>query len=158
VRHAQEVKLHFKSSSALWGVIFSLSKVLCYKPALWNQALQEVPCRRLTGVKPKLAAFAGFGLRPFVTWHQNGPRLQLDEINIASAAGDRCSPNICCLWTFSPFDNFEFDVIPLLKSAITIPDDRGIVNKDVRTIIAPYEAIALGVVEPLYDSAHSRSF
>jgi len=36
------------------------------------------------------------------------------EINIASAAGDRCSPNICCLWTFSPFDNFEFDTIPLL--------------------------------------------
>jgi uncharacterized membrane protein YphA (DoxX/SURF4 family) len=30
----------------LWGVFFSLtgfSKVLCYKPALWNQALQEVP-------------------------------------------------------------------------------------------------------------------
>ncbi len=30
----------------LWGVFFSLTgfgKVLCYKPALWNQALQEVP-------------------------------------------------------------------------------------------------------------------
>ena len=30
----------------LWGVFFSLTgfgKVLCYKPALWNQALQDVP-------------------------------------------------------------------------------------------------------------------
>ena len=30
----------------LWGVFFSVTgfgKVLCYKPALWNQALHEVP-------------------------------------------------------------------------------------------------------------------
>ena len=30
----------------LWGVFFSLTglaKSLCYKPALWNQALHEVP-------------------------------------------------------------------------------------------------------------------
>jgi uncharacterized membrane protein YphA (DoxX/SURF4 family) len=30
----------------LWGVFFSLTgfgKVLCYKPALWNQPLQDVP-------------------------------------------------------------------------------------------------------------------
>ncbi len=30
----------------LWGVFFSVTdfgKVLCYNPALWNQALQEVP-------------------------------------------------------------------------------------------------------------------
>lgn len=74
----------------LWSIFFSLNgfgKVLCYKPALWNQALQEVPwfsavpqdlfifigvCEFLggvglilpamTGVKPKLAPFAAFGL------------------------------------------------------------------------------------------------
>jgi hypothetical protein len=30
----------------LWGVFFSVTgfgKILCYKPALWNQALHEVP-------------------------------------------------------------------------------------------------------------------
>jgi len=30
----------------LWGVFFSVTgfgKVLCYNPALWNQALHEVP-------------------------------------------------------------------------------------------------------------------
>ena len=74
----------------LWGVFFSVTgfgKVLCYNPALWNQALQEVPwlsavpqdlfifigvCEFLggvglllpamTGVKPKLTPFGAFGL------------------------------------------------------------------------------------------------
>jgi len=74
----------------LWGVFFSVTgfgKVLCYNPALWNQALHEVPwfsavqqdlfifigvCEFLggvglilpamTGVKPKLTPFAAFGL------------------------------------------------------------------------------------------------
>jgi uncharacterized membrane protein YphA (DoxX/SURF4 family) len=74
----------------LWGVFFSLNglgKVFCYKPALWNQTLHEVPwlsavpqdlfifigvCEFLggvglilpamTGVKPKLTPFAAFGL------------------------------------------------------------------------------------------------
>jgi uncharacterized membrane protein YphA (DoxX/SURF4 family) len=74
----------------LWGVFFSLTgfgKIMWYKPALWNQALQEVPwlsavpqdliifigvCEFLggiglilpamTGVKPKLTPIAAFGL------------------------------------------------------------------------------------------------
>src|SRR5271170_982546 len=74
----------------LWGVFFSLNgfgKIMWYKPALWNQALQEVPwlsavphdliifigvCEFLggiglilpamTGVKPKLTPIAAFGL------------------------------------------------------------------------------------------------
>jgi uncharacterized membrane protein YphA (DoxX/SURF4 family) len=74
----------------LWGVFFSLNgfgKVLCYNPALWNQALQEVPwlsavpqglfifigiCEffggvglilpAMTGVKAKLTPFAAVGL------------------------------------------------------------------------------------------------
>ena len=78
------------TAQVLWGVFFSLNgfgKVLCYKPALWNQALQEVPwfsavpqdlfifigvCEFLggiglilpamTGVKPRLTPFAAFGL------------------------------------------------------------------------------------------------
>jgi hypothetical protein len=77
------------SCKCLWGVFFSVTgfgKVLCYNPALWNQALQEVPwlsavpqdlfifigvCEFLggvglllpamTGVKPKLTPFGAFG-------------------------------------------------------------------------------------------------
>ena len=76
----------------LWGVFFSLTgfgKILWYKPALWNQALQEVPwlsampqdlaifigvseflggvgliLPAMTGVKPKLTLFAAIGRMP----------------------------------------------------------------------------------------------
>jgi hypothetical protein len=75
---------------ALWGVFFSITgfgKILWYKPALWNQALHEVPwlsavpqdlsifigvseflggvgliLPAMTGVKPKLTPFAAIGL------------------------------------------------------------------------------------------------
>ena len=74
----------------LWGVFFSITgfgKILWYKPALWNQTLQEVPwlfavpqdlsifigiseflggvgliLPAMTGVKPKLTPFAAIGL------------------------------------------------------------------------------------------------
>jgi|HubBroStandDraft_1064217.scaffolds.fasta_scaffold576379_2 uncharacterized membrane protein YphA (DoxX/SURF4 family) len=44
----------------LWGVFFSITgfgKILWYKPALWNQALHEVPW--LSGVPQELAIFIG---------------------------------------------------------------------------------------------------
>ena len=78
------------TAQILWGVFFSITgfgKILWYKPALWNQALHEVPwlsavprdlivfigvCEFLggvglilpaiTGVKPKLTPFAAIGL------------------------------------------------------------------------------------------------
>src|SRR5580692_1574440 len=74
----------------LWGVLFSITgfgKILWYKPALWNQALQQVPwlsavpqdlavfigiaeflggvgliLPAITGVKPKLTPWAAIGL------------------------------------------------------------------------------------------------
>ena len=74
----------------LWGVFFSLTgfgKIMCYNPALWNQALHDVawftavPLRlfifigfceflggiglilpAMTGIKPKLTPFAAVGL------------------------------------------------------------------------------------------------
>jgi uncharacterized membrane protein YphA (DoxX/SURF4 family) len=73
----------------LWGVFFSITgfgKILWYKPALWNQALQEGPwlsavpqdlpifigvseflggvgliLQAMTGVKPKLSPFGWLG-------------------------------------------------------------------------------------------------
>jgi uncharacterized membrane protein YphA (DoxX/SURF4 family) len=78
------------TTQVLWGIFFSVTgfgKALCYKPALWNQALQDVPwfsavpqglmifigvCEFLGGVglilpaitrvKPKLTPIAAIGL------------------------------------------------------------------------------------------------
>lgn len=47
-------------AQVLWGVFFSITgfgKILWYKPALWNQALREVPW--LSGVPQDLAIFIG---------------------------------------------------------------------------------------------------
>ena len=75
----------------LWDVFFSLTgfgKVLCYKPALWNQALQEVPwfsavpqdlfifvevCEFLGGVGLILPAMTG--VKPKLTPLAASPRL-----------------------------------------------------------------------------------
>jgi DoxX-like family len=48
------------SMQVLWGIFFSLTgfgKIFWYKPALWNQALHEVPW--LSGVPQDLAIFIG---------------------------------------------------------------------------------------------------
>ncbi|MGO4881616.1 MAG: DoxX family protein [Bryobacteraceae bacterium] len=78
------------AAQILWGIFFSITgfgKIIWYKPALWNQALHEVPwlsavpqgliifigvCEflggvalivpALTGVRPKLTPFAAIGL------------------------------------------------------------------------------------------------
>jgi uncharacterized membrane protein YphA (DoxX/SURF4 family) len=83
------------TAQVLWGVFFSINgfgKVLWYKPALWNQALHEVPwlpavpqdlaifigvaeflggvgliLPAMTGVKPKLTPFAAIGLTLVMT-------------------------------------------------------------------------------------------
>jgi hypothetical protein len=46
----------------------------------------------------------------------------------------------------------------ILTPRLTVSGDSGIVNKDVRAIVAPYEAISLGLIEPLHDSTHFRLF
>jgi hypothetical protein len=48
------------TAQVLWGVFFSLNgfgKILCYNPALWNQALLEVPW--FSGVPQDLFIFIG---------------------------------------------------------------------------------------------------
>jgi len=52
------------------------------------------------------------------------------------------------------FHNLEFDWVALLKRAVAVAHDGGIVDKNVWAIIAPDEAIPLGVIEPLHLSEH----
>jgi hypothetical protein len=63
-----------------------------------------------------------------------------------------CFGDFGCLGPFGSLDNFELNRVPFLKSAIAISRDGGIVYENVWTIIAPNEAIPLGIIEPL-DSA-----
>ena len=62
--------------------------------------------------------------------------------------------NIGRLGTLRSLDDFEFNCISLLKSAISIPGDCGIVNEYVWAIIAPDEAISFRIVKPFDGSLH----
>ena len=50
--------------------------------------------------------------------------------------------------------NLEFDGISFLQGAITITDDGGVMDENVWAVIAPDEAVSLGVVKPLHRSLH----
>jgi hypothetical protein len=50
--------------------------------------------------------------------------------------------------------NLEFYRVSFLQGAITITDDGGIVYENVWAVIAPDEAITLGIVKPLHGSLH----
>jgi hypothetical protein len=54
-----------------------------------------------------------------------------------------------CLGALWSLDNFELHRVPFLQSAVAIASDGGIVNENVWAIIAPDEAISLGIIEPL---------
>ena len=58
------------------------------------------------------------------------------------------------LGAFLALDNFEVDGIALLKTAIAITDDGGIVDEDVSAVVPPDEAVPFGVVEPFDASLH----
>ena len=62
--------------------------------------------------------------------------------------------NVGRLGTLRSLDDFKLDRISFLQSAIAVTYDCGIVDKNIRAIIAPDEAIALRIVEPFYSSSH----
>ena len=62
--------------------------------------------------------------------------------------------NIGRLRTLRSLDDFEFYGISLLKSAVAIPGDCGIVNENVWAIIAPDEAVSFRIVKPFDSSLH----
>src|SRR3981081_434610 len=58
------------------------------------------------------------------------------------------------LGTFRSLNNFEFDRVSFLQGAIAIAGDGGIMYENVGAIIAPDEAVSLGIVKPLHGSSH----
>jgi hypothetical protein len=50
------------------------------------------------------------------------------------------------------FGDFEFDLIALLQTLVSLRTDRAVVNKNIRPICAPDKAVSFRVIEPLYGS------
>jgi hypothetical protein len=60
--------------------------------------------------------------------------------------------DVSCLRPLGPLYDLKFDWISFLKSAITVSDDRGIMNENIWAIFAPDEAVSFRIVEPLDSS------
>jgi hypothetical protein len=58
------------------------------------------------------------------------------------------------LGTFRSLDNLKFDRVSFLQSSIAVSHDCGIMNENVRAVLAPYEAITFRIIEPFYRSTH----
>ena len=54
------------------------------------------------------------------------------------------------LGTFLALDDIEFDVIALFQSFVAVQLDCRVMYEYIRSVIAPDESIALGIIEPLY--------
>jgi hypothetical protein len=63
-----------------------------------------------------------------------------------------CFLNIRSLGSLGSLHYLKFDCISFLKSAITVSDDRGIMNEDIGPIFTPDETVSFRVVEPLDSS------
>ena len=58
------------------------------------------------------------------------------------------------LRAFRPLNNFELYRISFLQSPVTFAVDCCVMDKNVRTIIASYETVSLGIIEPLDSTLH----
>jgi hypothetical protein len=65
--------------------------------------------------------------------------------------------NVGSLRPLRSLNNLELDRISFLQSAITIAGDCRIVDENVGTVVAPYEPVPFGIIEPLYRSSHRDS-
>jgi hypothetical protein len=57
--------------------------------------------------------------------------------------------NIGGLRAFLPLDDLKFDLIALLQAFVTFTGDGAIMDKYIRSIVAPKETVPLCVIEPL---------
>ena len=58
--------------------------------------------------------------------------------------------DVCCLWSFLAFGDFELYRVAFLQALVAFGSDRAVMYKNVGTIGAPDEPVAFCVIEPFY--------
>src|ERR1700730_6194567 len=66
----------------------------------------------------------------------------------------RTPSHICSLRSFRTLDNFEFNGVPFVQGFVSLAYDCRVMDKDIWTVIAPDEAVAFRVIEPLDRAFH----
>jgi hypothetical protein len=62
---------------------------------------------------------------------------------------------VSSLRTLRPLHDLKLNHISFLQGAITVTNNRGIMNEDIGTIIAPNESVTFSVIEPFHRSAQA---
>src|SRR5438445_965662 len=62
--------------------------------------------------------------------------------------------NVCGLRSLLSLHDFKLDRVALLKSAVPITHNGGVMHEDVTAILASDKSIPLGIIEPLHCSLH----
>ena len=62
---------------------------------------------------------------------------------------------VSSLRTLRSLHDFKLNHISFLQGAITVANNRGIMNEDVGTIIAPNESVTFCVIEPFHRSTQA---
>src|SRR5271154_157957 len=75
---------------------------------------------------------------------------------IANSYSARALCNVGCLGSFRSLDNFKLYRISFLQSPIAVTSNGRIMHKYIWPVIAPDEAIPLGIIEPLDRSLHVK--
>jgi hypothetical protein len=57
--------------------------------------------------------------------------------------GSTCFLYVCRLRTLRALDDLKLDEVSFLQRTVAVADERGIGDKNVRTVVAPNEAVAL---------------
>ena len=62
------------------------------------------------------------------------------------------------LRAFLSLDDLEFNLVALLQALISIARDGAVVDEDIRSTIAPQEAVPLRIIEPLHRAFYAVHF
>src|SRR5260370_2250201 len=62
--------------------------------------------------------------------------------------------NVCGLRSLLSIHDFKLDRVALLKSAVPIAHNGGVMHEDIAAILASDKSISLGIIEPLHCSLH----
>jgi hypothetical protein len=100
----------------------------------------EIPARSLETLAEALAHTIGVGLLK-----------QPDKQELPSTL--ECG-HVCGLRAFCALHNLKFDRITFIQGSISFSHNRCVMNKDIWTVTAPDETIALRIVEPLHLTLH----
>lgn len=81
------------------------------------------------------------------------------KLGCRSGNTSRSFCDVRCLWAFLTLSYFKLHSVTFLQALVALGSNRAVMHKDIRSIFAADESVALGIIEPLdrtFQSFHVR--